>query len=91
MDEYNYDSKDREGKLLLICDGMSGQFCRLVQVDKYVDGGNLGPTNEYIKLPTPAQVISPELLEKMFKLYKEYTGRHAFLQDFEYAMWSMWG
>ena len=88
LDESEYE--DKEGKLLLICDGMNGDFCRLVQVDKFVDGGNLGSANEFIELSTPDHVFNPELIEKMSKLYEEYTGASATLQNFKYAMWSMW-
>ena len=90
LDEYNYHRWDREGKLLLIYDGMCGQFARLIRVDKYVDGANLGDSNEFIELPAPNHVFNPELIEKMSKLYEEYTGKPATLADFKYAMWSQW-
>lgn len=90
LDEYNYHRCDREGKLLLIYDGMCGQFARLIQVDKYKDDANLGDSNEFIKLNMPSGVLSQELVSKMSELYKEYTGEYPKNTDFKYAMWSQW-
>ena len=89
LDEYNYHREDREGKLLLIYDGMCGEFARLIKVDKYVDGGNLGDSNEFIELPAKAD-YNPEVVKKMFDIYEEYTGRRPNAEDFKYAMWSQW-
>lgn len=90
LDEYNYGRGEREGKLLLIGDGMNGDFLRLIKVDKIIDEGNLGETNEFIELPAPNSSFNPELIEKMSKLYEEYTGKPPALADFKYAMWSQW-
>lgn len=90
LDEYNYDADDREGKLLLIYDGMCGEFARLVQVDKYVDGGMLGDANEFFELNMSAGVLKQELISKMSEIYKEYTGEYPKNSDFKYAMWSQW-
>lgn len=90
LDEYNYHTEDREGKLLLVYDGMCGEFARLIKVDKYIDGGNMGDANEFMELPAPNQCFDPELIEKMSKFYEEYTGKPATLADFKYAMWSQW-
>ncbi len=90
LDEYNYHREDREGKLLLVYDGMCGEFARLIKVDKYLDGANLGDSNEFVELPAPNSVFDPALIEKMSKLYEEYTGKPATLADFKYAMWSQW-
>lgn len=89
LDEYNYHREDREGKLLLIYDGMCGEFARLIKVDKYIDGGNLGDYNEFIELPALSQ-WDPELTSQMKKLYEEYTGKSVNPTDFKYAMWSQW-
>ena len=89
LDEYEYDREDREGKLLLISDGMNGEFLRLIQVEKYIDGGNLGDTNEFIELSSPGP-FNPELVAKMRALYEEYTGKTMEPKDFKYAMWSQW-
>ena len=89
IDEYNYHTGDREGKLLLIYDGMCGEFARLIQVDKDVDGGNLGNNNEFVEL-VPPRVFSQELISKMSEIYKEYTGEYPKNFDFKYAMWSQW-
>lgn len=91
LDEYNYDYKEREGKLLLVSDGMSGEFARLIQIDKYIDGGNMGDSNEFMELVPPNRVFNQELIDKMSKLYEEFTGKPATLADFKYAMWSQWG
>ena len=80
---------EKEGKLLLICDGMNGQFLRLVKVDKFVDGGSLGDTNEFVELPMPGQ-YDPELLDKIKQLYFEYTGKPLEDKDIKYAMWTQW-
>ena len=90
LDEYTYQSDDREGKLLLIYDGMCGEFARLIQVDKYVDGGMLGESNEFFELNMPAGVLSQELISKMSEVYKEYTGEYPKRSDFKYALWSQW-
>lgn len=89
LDEYNYHRCDREGKLLLIYDGMCGEFARLIQVDKYVDGGTLGDSNEFVELPSTGG-FDPELIDKMATIYEEYTGKVCTLGDFKYAMWSQW-
>lgn len=88
LDEHSYHTGDREGKLLLIYDGMSGEFARLIQVDKYVEGGNLGDNNEFFELNMPAGVLIQELISRMSELYKEFTGEYPKNTDFKYAMWS---
>ena len=90
LDEYNYHRWDREGKLLLIYDGMCGEFARLIKVDKYKDGANLGDSNEFVELNMPAGTLNQELISKMSELYKEYTGEYPKNTDFKYAMWSQW-
>ena len=90
LDEYNYHRWDREGKLLLIYDGMCGEFARLIKVDKYVDGGSLGDSNEFIQLNTPEGTLNQELIRTMSEIYKEYTGEYPKNTDFKYAMWSQW-
>lgn len=88
LDEYRYLIKDRAGKLLLISDGMNGEFCRLIKVDKYVDGKSLGEANEFVELNMPEGVLNQELISKMSELYKEFTGEYPKNTDFKYAMWS---
>ena len=90
LDEYNYHRKDREGKLLLIYDGMCSEFARLIKVDKYIDGGSLGDSNDFVDLNMPAGTLNQELISKMSELYKEYTGEYPKNSDFKYAMWSQW-
>ena len=90
LDEYTYDQDHREGKLLLISDGMNGDFIRLVQIDKLVDGGSLGPFNDFLQIDMPTGVLNQELISKMSELYKEYTGEYPKSTDFKYAMWSQW-
>ena len=90
LDEYNYHRWDREGKLLLIYDGMCGEFARLIKIDKYQDGANLGDSNEFIQLNMPEGALSQELITQMSEIYKEYTGEYPKNTDFKYAMWSQW-
>ena len=90
LDEYNYHRWDREGKLLLIYDGMCGEFARLIKIDKYQDGANLGDANEFIQLNMPEGALSQELITQMSEIYKEYTGEYPKNTDFKYAMWSQW-
>ena len=91
IDEYNHPREDREGKLLLIYDGMCSQFARLVFVDKYIEGGNLGKGNsEIIELAIPQKLFNPEVVEKMYDLYEEYHGHRPAATDFRYALWSQW-
>lgn len=90
LDEYNHEPKDREGKLLLIYDGMNSQFARLILVDKYIEGGNLGYSNEMIELASPKNMFNPEIISKMSDVYEEYTGHEPTLAEFKYALWSQW-
>ena len=93
LNEYNYDNlgyNNLEGKLLLIGDGMNGDFLRLIMVDKLKEDATLGPTNEFYELNMPEGVLSQELISKMSEIYKEYTGKHPKNSDFKYAMWSQW-
>ena len=89
LDEYTYDRADREGKLLLIADGMNGEFIRLVQADR-IYNGSLGATNDFTELPAPNSCFDHELIGKMSEIYKEYTGEYPALSAFKYAMWSQW-
>jgi hypothetical protein len=90
LDEYNHEPKDIEGKLLLIYDGMNSQFVRLILVDKYIEGGNLGYSNEMIELASPQNMFNPEIISKMSDVYEEYTGREPILAEFKYVLWSQW-
>ena len=90
FDEYCYSYDSLEGKLLLIGDGMNGDFLRLIKVDKLVEGGSLGPSNEFIQLNMPEGVLSQELIRTMSEIYKEYTGEYPKNTDFKYALWSQW-
>lgn len=90
LDEYTYSRDDREGKLLLIYDGMCGEFARLIMVDKYIDGGSLGDGHEFFELNMPSGVLNQELISKMSELYKDYTGEYPKNTDFKYALWSQW-
>ena len=89
LDEYKYHNDEREGKLLLIGDGMSGDFLRLVKADKIIEDGSLGDANEFIELPSPGK-FNPELVKTMADLYEEYIGTRPAYSDFKYAMWSQW-
>jgi hypothetical protein len=90
LDEYNHEPKDREGKLLIIYDGMNSQFARLILVDKYIEGGNLGYSNEMLELAAPRNMFNPEIITKMSDVYEEYTGHEPTLTEFKYALWSQW-
>jgi hypothetical protein len=90
LDEYNYHRWEREGKLLLIYDGMCGEFARLIKIDKYVDGATLGDTNEFVQLNMPPDTLNQDLIRTMSEIYKEYTGEYPKNTDFKYAMWSQW-
>jgi hypothetical protein len=74
LDEYNYDHRDREGRLLLIGDGMSGDFLRLVKIDKLREGASLGDEHVFLHLNMPEGVLSQDLVSQMSEIYKEYTG-----------------
>jgi hypothetical protein len=90
LDEYNHEPKDREGKLLLIYDGMSSKFARLIFVDKYIEGGNIGYSTEMFELASPKNMFNPEIISKMSDVYEEYTGHESTLAEFKYALWSQW-
>ena len=89
LDEYTYDRADREGKLLLIADGMNGEFIRLVQAD-LIHNGSTGEANVFRELVAPDSCFNRELFDKMSNIYKEYIGEPPALSDFKYAMWSQW-
>jgi hypothetical protein len=88
LDEYNYRWNEKEKKVLMIADGMNGDYLRLVHVDKIIDGGNTGD-EDWVDLPKPA-LPSREVAEKLAALYKEYTGRELTEKDIHYAMWTQW-
>ena len=85
-DRYRYD--DREKRVLMIADGMSGSYLRLVHVDKIIRDGNTGD-EDWVDLPKPA-LPSREVAEQMAAVYKEYTGRELTEKDIVYAMWTQW-
>ena len=89
LDEYIYHRDDREGKLLLIYDGMCSEFARLIMVDKYIEEGSLGDSNEFFELKAKAD-YDTEVVKKMFAIYEEYTGKRPNAEDFKYAIWSQW-
>lgn len=90
LDESNYHTDDLEGKLVLVGDGMNGDFLRLVYIDKMIDGGCLGDGNEFYELAASNNCFNPDLINRMTLLYEEYTGREPKNSDFKYAMWNMW-
>ena len=96
LDEYKCRYDERKGKPLLIYDGMCGDFARLVWVDKIIDPGMLGESNEYIRLPMPAGIESQYFITQhiceLIRYWEEFTGKE---YDFnkplvDYAMWSQW-
>ncbi len=87
LDEYEYHFDEKEGKLLLIGDGMNGDFLRLVKVDKIVEELE---EFDFVPLNMPSGVLSQELISQMSELYKEYNGEYPKNTDFKYAMWSQW-
>ena len=86
LDEYEYRSDEREGKLLLIGDGMNGDFLRLVKVDRIIEELE---DFDFVSLPIQEK-FSPELIDRMSALYEEYTGAKPNPADFRYAMWTQW-
>jgi hypothetical protein len=86
LDEYKYRYDEREGKLLLIGDGMNGDFLRLVKVDRIIEELE---EFDFVGLPIN-NVPSPDLINKMSALYEEYIGNKPNSSDFKYAMWSQW-
>ena len=97
VDKYNHHCDDYEGRVLLIADGMCSDFARLIYVDKYIDGGSLGDSNEYFELAQPASTESDDKISKLRDYYFKYTGKS--MADYvtetqpkiKYAMWSLWG
>ena len=86
LDEYKYRSDEREGKLLLIGDGMNGSFLRLVKVDRIIEELE---EFDFVSLPINNSP-SPDLINKMSALYEEYFGTKPNSTDFKYAAWSQW-
>lgn len=89
LDEYKYHCDDLEGRLLLITDGMNGDFLRFVIVEKLIDGANLGCGDEFFELTKPA-LPSYEIAMKLATLYEEYMGKPLTEEDIKYAIWSQW-
>jgi hypothetical protein len=87
LDEYAYRFDEKEGKLLLIGDGMNGDFLRLVKVDKIIEELE---DFDFVTLNMPSGVLSQELISKMSELYKEYNGEYPKNTDFKYAVWTQW-
>jgi hypothetical protein len=87
LDEYAYRFDEKEGKLLLIGDGMNGDFLRLVKVDKIIDELE---DFDFVALNMSSGVPSPDLVNKMSTLYEEYTGTKPNSSDFKYAVWTQW-
>ena len=87
LDEYKYRSDEREGKLLLIGDGMNGSFLRLVKVDRIIEELE---EFDFVELNTPSGSEGQNLIGQMSELYKEYTGKYPLASDFKYAAWSQW-
>jgi hypothetical protein len=88
LDESNYSKFNREKRVLLIADGMNGDYLRLVHVDRILEGGNTGD-EDWIDIPKPA-LPSMEVAEQLAAMYKEYTGRDLTEKDIAYAMWTQW-
>ncbi len=87
LDEYVGDTGNLEGRILLIGDGMDGEFLRLVLVHALIDGASLGSSNEFKELKGTADF---KMIDKMIDLYEEYTGKAFEETDLKYAMWSQW-
>lgn len=88
LDEDHYRYDDREKRVLMIADGMNGDYLRLVHVDRIIDGGNTGD-EDWIDVPKPA-LPSMEVAEQLANAYKEYTGKDLTEKDVHYAMWTQW-
>lgn len=87
LDEYKYRYDEKEGKLLLIGDGMNGSFFRLVKVDKIIEELE---EFDFVQLNMPTGVLGQSLISQMSELYKEYTGEYPKNTDFKYAVWTQW-
>ena len=90
IDKYNHHWEEREGKVLLVADGMCGTFARLIWVDKYKDEASLGDSNEYFKLAEAECEDKDHKIAELTKYYRLYTGDES-EPKIEYAMWSLWG
>ena len=90
IDKYNHHWEEREGKVLLVADGMCGTFARLIWVDKYKDEASLGDSNEYFKLAEPESEDKALKIAELTKYYRLYTGDES-EPKIEYAMWNLWG
>lgn len=86
LDEYVGDN-NLEGRILLIADGMDGEFLRLIYVNAFQDEASLGSANEFKELEGTADF---KVIDKMIDLYEEYTEKEFEETDLKYAMWSQW-
>jgi hypothetical protein len=90
LSEYRFDESNIKHKIILVGDGMNGDFLRLIYVDEFFPDGCLSPANDFVELDTPKSAFNPEIVKKMSEIYEEYTGKPCRISDFKYALWSQW-
>ena len=82
--EYDYYNDERKGKVLLIVDGMSATYARLVYIEKCIVD-SWSDEEDYIVLNKAA--IPEEVYDELNKPYKIMYGKELDRDSVEYALW----
>ena len=75
---------NREGKVLLVIDGMSGHYTRLIFVDEYMERCWVEGKRYF---PLKSQSISDDAYEELNKAYQLMYGKELDKDLIEYALW----
>ena len=84
-----YNQYDCKGKVLLVTDGMNGEYARLVFVDEHIEECWI-EGKDYLPLKSPS-VIPDNVYEKLNKAYKAMYGGELDEGLIEYALWFQFG
>lgn len=82
--EYDYYNGERKGKVLLIVDGMSATYARLVYMDKCIVN-SWSDEEDYIILNN--STVYDEVYDALNKPYKLMYGKDLDKDMIEYALW----
>ena len=81
-DFYNY--REREGKVLLVVDGMNGLYARFVYVDEHIEECWIDGKDYF---PLRSQSVPNDIYEKINKAYRDMYGKDLDKGLIEYALW----
>lgn len=84
-----YNQYDCKGKVLLVTDGMCGEYARLVFVDEHIEECWI-EGKDYFPLKSPS-AIPDNVYEELNKAYKAMHGGELDEGLIEYALWFQFG